>query len=67
MPFLATYAAIIGLNLLGPVLFSFLDIPRPPARHAGAAASRSLDELVRRAADRGGDDLRHGVLCVEIW
>ncbi len=47
VPFLATYAAIIGLNLLGPVLFSFLDIPRPPARHAGAAAGRSLGELVR--------------------
>ena len=47
IPFLATYAAIIGLNLLGPVLFAFLDIPRPAAPVAGAAAGRSLGELIR--------------------
>ena len=47
IPFLATYAAIIGLNLLGPVLFAFLDIPRPPAPAAGAASGRPLGELIR--------------------
>jgi MFS family permease len=47
IPFLATYAAIIGLNLLGPVLFAFLDIPRPPAPVAGTASGRSLGELIR--------------------
>ncbi|SIQ47789.1 Predicted arabinose efflux permease, MFS family [Paracoccus thiocyanatus] len=47
IPFLATYAAIIGLNLLGPVLFAFLDIPRPPARAAGHSEGRPLAELLR--------------------
>ena len=47
IPFLATYAAIIGLNLLGPVLFAFLDSPRPPAPAAGAASGRPLGELIR--------------------
>ena len=47
VPFLATYAAIIGLNLLGPVLFAFLDIPRPPAPVAGSASGRPLGELIR--------------------
>ena len=47
IPFLATYAAIIGLNLLGPVLFAFLDITRPPAPAAGAASGRPLGELIR--------------------
>lgn len=47
VPFLATYLAIIGLNLLGPVLFSFLDIPAPGRRAKGAAAGRSRAELLR--------------------
>ena len=47
VPFLATYAAIIGLNLLGPVLFAFLDIPRPPAPVQGAASGRPLGTLIR--------------------
>jgi MFS family permease len=47
VPFLATYAAIIGLNLLGPVLFSFLDIPRPPAAAPGTPGGRPLRELIR--------------------
>lgn len=47
VPFLATYAAIIGLNLLGPVLFAFLDIPRPPAPAQGAASGRPLGTLIR--------------------
>ena len=47
IPFLATYAAIIGLNLLGPVLFAFLDIPRPAAPASGTASGRPLGELIR--------------------
>ena len=31
VPFMGTYLLVMGLNLLGPVLFSFLDIPRPEA------------------------------------
>ncbi|WP_374637956.1 MFS transporter [Paracoccus sp. (in: a-proteobacteria)] len=47
IPFLATYATIIGLNLLGPLLFAFLDIPRPPAPVAGSASGRPLGQLIR--------------------
>lgn len=47
VPFLATYAAIVGLNLLGPLLFGFLDIPRPTAPAAGSPAGRPLRELIR--------------------
>lgn len=47
VPFLATYAAIIVLNLIGPLLFSFLDIPRPAAPVAGAPAGRPLRALLR--------------------
>lgn len=47
VPFLATYAAIVGLNLLGPLLFGFLDIPRPAAPAAGSPAGRPLRELLR--------------------
>lgn len=47
VPFLATYAAIVGLNLLGPLLFRFLDIPRPPAVSVGAPEGRPTRDLLR--------------------
>lgn len=47
VPFLATYVAIIALNLCGPLLFSFLDIPKPPAPQPGAPAGRPMAELLR--------------------
>lgn len=47
VPFLATYAAIVGLNLLGPLLFRFLDIPRPPAVSVGVAEGRPTRDLLR--------------------
>ncbi|AUH63412.1 MFS transporter [Paracoccus zhejiangensis] len=47
VPFLASYAAVVGLNLLGPILFSFLDIPRPPAPAADAPQGRPLGEILR--------------------
>ncbi|MFB2532280.1 MFS transporter [Paracoccus sp. p3-h83] len=48
IPFIATYVAIIGLNLLGPLLFAFLDIPRPAPRSATALPEgRSTRELLR--------------------
>lgn len=34
IPFVMTYMTIIGLNLLGPLLFAFLRIPRPAAPSA---------------------------------
>lgn len=50
VPFLATYMAVIGLNLVGPFLFAFLDIPKPPAPAADAAAPRPMLEIVKRPA-----------------
>lgn len=47
VPFLATYAAIIGLNLLGPLIFAFLDSPRPAPARADAPQGRPLAELIR--------------------
>lgn len=47
IPFLATYAAIIGLNLLGPLLFAFLDIPKPAPLHADHPKGRPISELLR--------------------
>lgn len=47
IPFLATYAAIVGLNLLGPLLFGFLDIPRPEAPTAGSPEGRPAGALLR--------------------
>ncbi len=48
IPFLATYIAVIGLNLIGPFLFAFLDIPKPPAPEPGESQGRPLSELVRQ-------------------
>nr|WP_111300773.1 MFS transporter [Paracoccus saliphilus] len=50
MPFLATYVAVIGLNLIGPFLFAFLDIPRPPAPVAGIVAGRPMGQILRSPA-----------------
>lgn len=50
MPFLATYVAVIGLNLIGPFLFAFLDIPRPPAPVAGIVAGRPTGQILRSPA-----------------
>ncbi|MBU3030660.1 MFS transporter [Paracoccus marinaquae] len=47
VPFLATYVAVILLNLTGPLLFAFLDIPRPPAPAPGADSGRPMAELLR--------------------
>lgn len=47
IPFLATYLTIIGLNTLGPILFSFLDIPRAAPRAAGSPAGRSRREMLK--------------------
>lgn len=50
VPFLATYLAVIGLNLAGPLLFAFLDIPRPPAPAAGASTGRPMGQILRTPA-----------------
>lgn len=41
IPFLASYGAIVIINLLGPLLFTALDIPvTPPAQRAASARTR---------------------------
>ncbi|NNU80964.1 MFS transporter [Halovulum dunhuangense] len=47
IPFAGGYLAIVGLNLLGVLVFRFLDIPRPPAPAIDAPAGRSRMELLR--------------------
>ncbi|MCV2878264.1 MFS transporter [Sedimentimonas flavescens] len=48
VPFMATYIAIVGINLLGPLLFAFLRIPAPGRRAKGAAhPGRTRRELLR--------------------
>ncbi|MEM7733148.1 MAG: MFS transporter [Pseudomonadota bacterium] len=47
IPFLGTYYAVIALNLLGALLFFFLDIPKPPAPREDAPKGRSRMELLR--------------------
>ncbi len=47
IPFLGTYAAVIAVNLLGSLLFLFIDIPRPPVPSADAPKGRSRIELLK--------------------
>ena len=51
VPFAMTFAVIIGLNLLGPLIFSMLRIPVPPQAGHGAGTTagtgRSTSELLR--------------------
>ena len=46
VPFLGTYGAVIAINLVGSLLFLFLDIPRPPKPDADAPRGRSALELL---------------------
>lgn len=46
IPFLGTYAAVIAVNLLGALLFFFLDIPKPPEPAHDAPKGRSRWELM---------------------
>ncbi|TBX25975.1 MFS transporter [Nioella sediminis] len=47
IPFLGIYLTIVALNLVGMLLFVFLDIPKPPMRAEGDPAGRSRGELLR--------------------
>lgn len=47
VPFLGTYLVVIGINLVGALLFLFIDIPRPPVPHADAPKGRSRLELLK--------------------
>ena len=47
VPFLATYLAVVALNLGGMGLFAFLDIPKPVRAAEGAPRGRSRLDLLR--------------------
>ncbi|MDO5757141.1 MAG: MFS transporter [Rhodobacterales bacterium] len=47
VPFLGTYVAVIALNVVGSVLFLFLDIPKPPVPCVDAPRGRSRLELLK--------------------
>ncbi len=47
VPFLGTYLAVIGLNIAGALLFTFLDAPRPKAPAADAPKGRSRAQMLR--------------------
>ena len=47
IPFLATYLAVMALNLLGVFLFLLLDIPKPKPAVAGMATGRSRAQMIR--------------------
>ena len=47
IPFLGIYLTIIALNLGGMVLFTLLDIPKPPRRVPGDPTGRTRAELLR--------------------
>ena len=46
VPFLGTYIAVIALNVVGSVLFWFLDIPKPEAPSQDAPRGRTRWELL---------------------
>ncbi|NOC44586.1 MFS transporter [Ruegeria sp. HKCCD7559] len=47
IPFLGTYMAVIGINVLGSALFFFLDIPTPAKRAADEPKGRSRIKLLK--------------------
>ncbi len=47
VPFLGTYISVVLLNLVGAVLFLFLDAPAPPKAEPDAPTGRSRRELLR--------------------
>ncbi|TMM54849.1 MFS transporter [Sulfitobacter sabulilitoris] len=46
VPFLGTYLAVIGVNLIGSLLFFFIDIPKPPVPAHDAPRGRTRWELL---------------------
>ncbi|WP_428542358.1 MFS transporter [Profundibacter sp.] len=47
IPFLGSYLTVIVINLVGSMMFLFLNIPTPPAPVEGAPAGRSRMELLK--------------------
>ncbi len=46
VPFLGTYLAVIGVNLIGSLLFFFIDFPKPPVPAHDAPRGRTRWELL---------------------
>ena len=46
VPFLGTYLAVIGVNVIGSLLFLFIDIPKPPIPAIDAPKGRTRWELL---------------------
>jgi MFS family permease len=46
VPFLGTYLAVVAVNLIGALLFLFIDIPKPPIPAHDAPKGRSRWELL---------------------
>jgi len=46
IPFLGTYLAVIGVNLIGSLLFLFINIPKPKPAAANAPRGRTRWELI---------------------
>ncbi len=47
IPFLGSYLTVIAINLVGSLMFLFLNIPTPPAPAEGTPAGRSRLELLK--------------------
>ena len=47
VPFLGAYLTVIAINIVGSLMFLFLNIPTPPAVSEGAPAGRSRMELLK--------------------
>lgn len=47
IPFAGSYIAVVVLNLLGVLIFAFLDIPKPEPVRAGEMGGRSRMELLK--------------------
>ena len=65
IPFLAIYLAVIPLNLIGMLMFAFLDIPKPKLPTVWRCRRAQPDGAFENPAHCRGDDRGDGVLCAD--